>query len=87
MVYCAGSQSRSSQSRRISPARSLSEKDWQRPQVDLTLLYLFECFPLYFHSLRRAAKCYQKVLDLQPVNTEAAMFLGDVLTSTGQEVS
>ena len=42
---------------------------------------------LCFNSLRRAVKCYQKVLDLQPVNTEAAMCLGDVLTATGEEVS
>ena len=35
---------------------------------------------------RRAAKCYQKVLDIQPTNTEAAMCLGDVLTASGEEV-
>ena len=40
-----------------------------------------------FHSFRRAVKCYQKVLDLQPVNTEAAICLGDVLTAIGEEVS
>ena len=42
---------------------------------------------LLSHSFRRAVKCYQKVLDLQPVNTEAAICLGDVLTAIGEEVS
>ena len=37
-------------------------------------------------SYRRAAKCYQKVLDIQPTNTAAAMCLGDVLTASGEEV-
>ena len=36
---------------------------------------------------RRAAKCYQRALDLQPMNTEAAMSLGDVLTENGNDVS
>ena len=47
----------------------------------------FFFFFFFSHFFRSAAKCYQKVLDLQPVNTEAAMCLGDVLTETGEEVS
>ena len=38
------------------------------------------------HSHRRAVKCYQKAVDLQPSHTEAAICLGDVLFAAGDEV-
>ena len=38
------------------------------------------------HSHRRAVKCFQKAVDLQPSYTEAAICLGDVLFAMGDEV-
>lgn len=53
--------------------------------VVVTITFFPQLFVISW-ILRRAAKCYQKSLDLQPSNVETAMCLGDVLTASGNEV-
>ena len=51
--------------------------------------YTLHTFNIHTYSLdyRRAEKCYQKAVALQPSNPEASLCLGDVLWSNGEEVS
>lgn len=49
------------------------------------LLFLYQLTPA--QPPRRAAKCYEKALELCPAHTEAAMLLGDMLYAVGDEAS